>query len=206
MYIGDCYNHRVRKITAGVITTIAGTGTAGYSGDAGQATAAAISFPSGVNLDSHSNVYFGDSGNNVIREITVLTGMITTVAGTGTAGYNGDNMQATAATLYLPYDVALDSYGNLYIADRNNYRIRKVDVSTGVIATVVGTGISSSTGDGAAATSATIKGACANRFDSAGNLYISECGAFGVDDGNRIRKVVTVTTEIPTITPSVIPR
>ncbi len=210
VYIGDYCNHRIRKITVStsIITTFAGTGSYGYSGDNGQATAANIAYPAGVNFDSAGNVYFGDqSGFNVIRKVTVSTGVISTVAGTGSTsgGYSGDNIQATATTLNNPIDVVLDSYNNLYISDRNNYRIRKVDVSTGVITTVVGTGTSSSTGDGGAATSATIKGACASRFDSSGNYYITECGALFVDDGNRIRKVVTVTTDIPTSAPSIQP-
>ena len=205
MYIGDSGNSRVRKITAstGVITTLAGTGTAGFSGDGGAATAATIYNPCGVNLDNSLNVYFSDYGGyNVIRKVTVSTGIISTVAGTGSTsgGYSGDNIQATAATLNFPHDVVLDSYNNLYISDRANYRVRKVDASTGVITTVVGTGTSSSTGDGSAATSATIKGPCNSRFDSAGNYYITDC------DGNRVRKVVTVTTDIPTTTPSVTPR
>ena len=201
MYIGDEINNRVRKITAytTVITTIAGTGTAGYSGDNGQATAAAIKNPHGVNLDNSLNVYFGDN-NHVIRKVTVSTGIISTVAGTSSAGYNGDNIQATSATLNYPADVVLDSYGNVYIADRSNYRVRKVDASTGVITTIIGNGTASSTGDGSAATSATIKGVCFSRFDSSGNYYISEC------DGNRIRLVVTVTTVIPTSAPTYTPR
>ncbi len=204
VYIGDAYNHRVRKITAStsIITTIAGTGIAGFSGDGGQATSANIKLPSGVNLDSSLNVYFSDFGGFfVIRKITVSTGVISTVAGTGsTSGaYNGDNIQATAATLNVPFDVVLDSYNNLYISDRINNRIRKVDASTGVITTVVGTGTASSSGDGGAATSATINQPCFSRFDSSGNYYISEC------EGNRVRKVITVTTDIPTSTPSVQP-
>jgi hypothetical protein len=173
-----------------MITTIAGTGIAGYSGDNGPATSANIQNPYGINLDSSQNVYFGDA-NNVIRKVTVSTGIISTVAGIGSGGFNGDNIQATAATLNGPHDVVFDSYGNLYISDRYNNRIRKVDVSTGVITTVVGIGTSSSTGDGGAATSATINGACNSRFDSSGNYYISEC------DGSRVRKVVTVTTDSP---------
>ncbi len=196
MLISDSNNHRIRKITAATseISTIAGTGTTGYSGDGGQATTAAIRSPVGINLDSAGNVYFGDyAAYNVIRKITVSTGIISTVAGTGitSGGYNGDNLQATAATLYNPHDVVLDRSGNLYISDRANNRIRKVDVSTGVITTLVGTGTDSSTGDGDAATSATINGPCYSRFDSAGNYYISECG------GARVRKVVTVSTDIP---------
>ncbi len=203
VYIGDYGNHRIRKITAStsVISTIAGTGSSGYSGDNGQATAANIKYPCGINLDNSANVYFGDQSEyNVIRKITISTGIISTVAGTGSAGYNGDNIQATAAALNYPYDVVLDSDNNLYISDRGNYRIRKVDVSTGVITTVVGTGTASSTGDGSAATLATINGPCVSRFDSSGNYYISEC------EGNRLRKVMTVTTDIPTAAPSMAPR
>ncbi len=204
VYIGDFSNHRVRKIAAltSVITTIAGTGTAGYSGDNGQATAANIMYPVGINLDSADNVYFGDNaGYNVIRKVTVSTGIISTVAGTGsTSGsYSGDNIQATAAALNVPFDVVLDSYNNLYISDRLNNRIRKVTMSTSVITTVVGTGTASSTGDGSAATSATINNPCFSRFDSLGNYYISEC------NGNRVRKVITVSTEIPTAAPSIQP-
>ncbi len=204
VFVGDCNNYRIRKIIAltSDIYTIAGTGVAGYSGDGGQATAADIKFPHGVNLDTEGNVYFGDiSAYNVIRKITVSTGIISTVAGTGSTsgGYNGDNIQATAATLFGPHDVVLDSYNNLYISDRANNRVRKVDVSTGIITTVVGNGSYSSTGDGYAATSATIYGPCFSRFDSAGNYYITEFY------GNRVRKVITVSTEIPTVIPSMTP-
>ncbi len=202
MYISDKNNYRVRKITAStsIITTIAGTGASGHSGDGGQATSATIQNPLGINLDSSSNVYFGDCGSyNYIRKVTVSTGTIATVAGSGSAGYNGDNIQATATTLNFPHDVVLDSFGNLYISDWSNNRVRKVDVSTSVITTVVGTGTASSTGDGSAATSATINSPCYSRFDSAGNLYIAE------SNGYRIRKVITVSTEIPTSSPSVIP-
>ena len=187
-----------------MISTIAGTGTAGYSGNGGAATAAMIKYPRGVNLDSSLNVYFGDwgGGYNVIRKVTVSTGVISTDAGTGsTSGsYNGDNIQATAATLYEPHDVVLDSYNNLYIADLSNNRIRKVTVSTGVITTVVGTGSASSSGDGSAATSATVNAPCNSQFDSAGNLYITE------GNGHRVRKVVTVSTDIPTTAPTYSPR
>ncbi len=202
MYIGDCLNHRVRKITAStsVIQTIAGTGTAGYSGDNGQATAANIQLPVGVNLDNAGNVYFGD-GYNVIRKITLSTGVISTVAGIGSTsgGYNGDNIQATAALLNNPIDVVLDSFSNMYITERGNHRVRKVTVLTGLITTVIGTGVGSSTGDRSAATSATINGPCYISIDSTGNFYITEC------DGHRVRKVVTVTTEIPTVVPTLAP-
>jgi hypothetical protein len=151
------------------------------------------------------NVYFGDCNDgryNVIRQVTVSTGIISTVAGTGSTsgGYNGDNIQATAATLNFPFDVVFDSSDNLYICDASNYRVRKVTASTGVITTVVGTGTASSTGDGSAATAATVNFPLYSRFDSAGNYYISDAY------GNKIRKVVTVSTEIPTAAPSTTPR
>ncbi len=204
MFISDWGNNRVRKITVstGIITTIAGTGTAGYSGDGGQATSAAVKYPHGLNLDSAGNVYIADIGAyNVIRKITVSTGIISTVAGTGSTsgGYNGDSISATSATLNVPFDVVLDSSDNLFIADTSNNRIRKVDMSTGVITTVVGTGTASSTGDGSAATASTMNGPTFSRFDSSGNYYISDC------NGNRVRKVTTVTTEMPTVTPTTIP-
>ncbi len=204
VYIADQGNQRIRKVTAsnGVISTIAGTGAAGYSGDNGQATSANIKNPHGVNLDSAGNLYFGDyNGFNIIRKITVSTGIITTVAGIGSTsgGYNSDGIQATAAMLNYPADVILDSFGNLYITDRFNYRVRKVDVSTGIITTVIGTGAASSAGDGSASTAAAINGPNYSRFDSAGNYYITEC------EGHRVRKVITVTTDIPTAAPSVQP-
>ncbi len=205
VFIGDACNNRVRKITVstGIISTVAGTGVAGYSGDGGQATAASVYRPHGVDLDSAGNIYAGDYiAYNVVRKITVSTGIISTVAGTGslTGGYNGDNIQATAATLNGPICMTIDSSGNLYISDSGNYRIRKVDVSTGLITTVVGTGTASSTGDGAAATAAAIIFPTYSRFDSAGNFYFADFG------GNKVRKVVTVSTEIPTSAPSRTPR
>ena len=165
VYISELGNHRIRKVTAStsVITTIAGTGIEGYSGDGGPATSAKIKNPQGVNLDSSLNVYIGDfAAYNVIRKITVSTGIISTVVGTGSAsgGFNGDNIQATAATLNNPNDAVLDSYGNIYICDMYNYRIRKVTVSTGVISTIIGVGSASSAGDGSSASSAAIYAPC----------------------------------------------
>jgi sugar lactone lactonase YvrE len=204
LYIGDFNNHRIRKVTSStsIISTIAGTGTGGHSGDGGAATSALIRRPYNVNLDASGNIYFGDyNGNNVIRKITVSTGIISTVAGNKIGGsYSGDGGAATSASLNYPADVILDYSGNLYITDYKNNRIRKVDVSTGLISTVVGTGASTATsfGDGGAATSAIINGPLFCRFDSSYNLYISE------SDRNRIRKVISVTNS-PTVTPTAIP-
>ncbi len=157
VYIADYNDHRVRKITAatGIISTIAGTGTAGYSGDGGQATSARLYSPNGVRVAA-SALYIADSNNDRIRKVDLATGIITTVAGTGTAGYSGDGGLATAAQLYTPYNVALDAANNLYIADYGNQRIRKVDAATGIITTIAGTGTAGTTGDGGPATSAQI--------------------------------------------------
>ena len=186
------------------MSTVAGTGTASYSGDNGAATSAALNGPCGISIDSSGNIYIGDYNNHRVRKVTVSTGIITTVAGTGTTGFNNNNIAATSATLYYPHGVILDGFGNLYIADRYNHRIRKVTVSTGIITTIAGTGTASSSGDGSAATSATINAPIYCQLDSADNLYISE---FNDNySGNRVRKVFTVTTDIPTVTPSVSPR
>ncbi len=190
LYISDMYNHRIRQVSTNnkdgsmIITTVAGTGNAGYSGDNGQATAAMIKLPNAITVDSSNNVYFGDINSyHVIRKITVATGVITTFAGTGIGGYNGDNIQATAATLYNVDGIEFDGYGNMYICDTLNNRIRQIDV-TGLITTVIGNGSASSTGDGYAAALATVNEPCYGRMDTDGNYYISEC------QGNRIRKVV----------------
>ena len=113
IYIADQLNHRIRKVTVstGIISTIAGTGTGGYSGDNGAATSATLDYPRGVGLDIAGNVYIADGGNNRIRKVTISTGIITTIAGTGTTSYSGDNGQATSAALYYPIGVAVDSAG-----------------------------------------------------------------------------------------------
>ena len=200
VYIGDFNNHRIRKVTAAtsIISTVAGTGTGGYSGDGDAATSALIKRPYCVTIDSSGNIYFGDyNGFNVVRKITVSTGIISTVAGlwSNNGGYSGDNGAATSAALNYPIGVSLDGSSNLYITDYKNNRIRKVDVSTGLISTVVGTGTASSTGDAGSATSATVKGPLFSRFDSGyNNFYITEY------DGNLVRKVVS--TGSPTIMPT----
>jgi uncharacterized protein YjiK len=126
LYIADSGNHRIRKVdTLGIITTVAGNGLEGYSGDGGSAISAQLDHPEGVALDSFGHLYIADSGNHRIRKVNA-SGIITTVAGTGVAGYSGDGGDAASVQLYGPSHVALDSFGNLYIADNNNHRIRKV--------------------------------------------------------------------------------
>ncbi len=135
VYIADGANNRVRLISGGTITTVAGTGTAGFSGDGKAATAAQLSDPIGVAVDSSGNLYIADAANNVIRKVTT-SGTISTVAGNNTAGFSGDGGVATSAQLNDPVAVAVDSSGNLYIADANNSAIRMVTGTT--ITTLVG--------------------------------------------------------------------
>ena len=179
LYIADTDNQRIRKVSNGVITTVAGNGPAGFYGDNGPATSAWLNNPAGVVLDSAGNLYIADTNNQRIRKVS--NGMITTVAGNGTLGFSGDNGPATNAMLNQPTGVALDSAGNLYIADSHNNRIRKV--SNGVIATVAGIGTNGYSGDGGPATSAQLSFPAGLAVDSAGNLYIADTF------NGRIRKV-----------------
>jgi sugar lactone lactonase YvrE len=158
--------------TSGAISTVAGTGTQGYSGDGDQATSAQIRSPYGVAVDAGGNLYIADYSNNRIRKVDT-SGVISTVAGTGTSGYSGDGDQATSAQIRSPYGVAVDTGGNLYIADYSNYRIRKVDTS-GVISTVAGNGTSGYSGDGGAAISAKLNNPNNVAVDAGGNLYITD--------------------------------
>jgi cysteine-rich repeat protein len=180
LYIADTANHRIRRVTSnGSISTVAGTGTAGYNGNR-MATSAQLAGPTGVAVDGLGNVYIADSGNNMIRRVD-RNGMLSTVAGTGDRGYNGDGLAATSATLSDPWDVAVDGLGNMYIADRDNHRVRRVD-NHGMISTVAGTGTRGYNGDGLAATSqlAVPHGVTLDRL---GNLYIADSG------NSRIRRV-----------------
>jgi sugar lactone lactonase YvrE len=186
LYIADYGNNRIRKVSGGVITTVAGNGTQGYSGDNGAATSAELNYPIGVAVDSAGNLYIADAFNQCIRKVS--KGVITTVAGNGTPGYSGDNGPAASAELAYPFGVAVDSAGNLYIADNGNNRIRKV--SGGVITTVAGNGTPGYSGDNGPATSAELNDPYGVAVGATGNLYIADYG------NNRIRQVSngTITT------------
>ena len=204
LYIADMYNHRIRKVaTNGIISTVAGSGTAGNSGDGGAAISASLNYPYGIAVDSSGNLYIADTENHSIRKVGT-NGVISTVAGIGTFGYHGDGGAATSAALTYPTSVAIDSSGNLYIADQYNHRIRKVDTS-GIISTVAGTGTfggyyhsgSYDNGDGGAAINAQLSSPEGVAVDSSGNLYIADTF------GNRIRKV-ELGTNAPTFTSTAI--
>jgi len=156
VYIADEPENRVRKVLAsdGTITTVAGTGIWGFSGDGGAAIFAELNLPTGVALDSTGNLYIADWNNHRIRKVDP-SGTITTVAGTGSPSFCGDNGPATRACLRAPYSVGTDGLGNVYIADQGNVRVRKITVTTGIITTVAGGGVQGLC-DGCIATKASI--------------------------------------------------
>jgi len=184
VYIADTGNNKVRVVSGGVITTVAGTGTAGASGDGAAASSAQLSGPASVSLDAAGDVYIADAGNNKVREVSAATGVISTVAGTGTAGSSGDGGLATGALLNAPAGVVSDSNGDLYIADSGNNKVRKVNVYTGLMTTVAGTGVAGSTGNNVAATAATLTHPDGVALDSNGDLYIADTGS------NLVREVI----------------
>ncbi|NTS43913.1 gliding motility-associated C-terminal domain-containing protein [Flavisolibacter sp. BT320] len=188
MYISDSYNHRIRKVnTAGIITTFAGTGVAGYSGDGGPAINAKLNNPWGLAFDSADNLYVSDPGNGRIRKITPA-GIISTYAGNGTRGYSGDGGPAIVAQMYGPLDCAVDQNGNLYVCDELNYVVRKISPA-GNITILAGNGTSGYSGDNGPATAAQLSDLRGISVDNVGNVYV----------GNRmphqvVRKINTCVT------------
>ena len=184
LYIGCALCYKVLKIdTAGIITIFAGTGTIGSSGDGGPATAAEFNQPGAITTDTFGNVYIGDAGNGKIRKVDVITGIITTFAGT-VPGYGGDGGPATAAMLNCPDGFHFDKYGNLYVADYCNDRIRKINTS-GIITTIAGNGIMASAGDGGPATAAECYPDYNMCMDAIGDLFFCD------NANSTIRKIDT---------------
>ena len=199
LYIADNLNHRIRMVNAatGIITTAAGVGSGGYTGDGGQATSAQLNHPNAVRLDAAGNVYISDSFNNVVRRVDT-SGVITTVVGNGfgsggscVGGFSGDGGPAISAELYCPNDIAFEAEGNLYIADMQNNRIRKVDALTHVISTVAGDGSFGYTGDGGLATNASFRFALNITVDDTGNLYISDSNNYRIRRVNATTGIIT---------------
>jgi RHS repeat-associated protein len=210
LYIAGGSNQKIREVnaTTGAISTVAGNGTSGSGGDGGPALSANLNFPTGVAVDSPGNIYIADEFNNRIRMVCASTtspihgtsclaaGNIITVAGSGTQGFGGDGSLATssAVELYDPLDIAIDSSGNLYIADTSNKAIRKVTASTGIITTFAGSGgIGGYSGDGGAPGSAKLCSPSSIAFDPSGNFYIAD------SCNNVIRKVTLTTGFISTV-------
>jgi hypothetical protein len=206
LFVGDTTNNRIRIVNgSGMISTVAGNGTQGYTGDGGAATSAELYDPSGVTSGVSGDIYIADGGNNVIRRVDAF-GTITTVAGNGTSGYSGDSGAATSAELNLAHaltsglsGLAVDTKGNLYIADTYNQVVRMVSAATGIITTVAGNGFQGGgwwggfAGDGGLATSARLNRPSGIALDSSGNLYIGDLG------NNAVRKVTATTGIISTV-------
>lgn len=195
IYIADGFNHRIRKIdiSTGIITTVAGNGNPGFSGDDSLAINATLLVPEAVFADTSDNIYIADALNDRIRKVTVTTGVITTIAGNGLIGSAGDGGLATNAQFSLPVGLYIDNVNNIFIADYENNKIRKVSASTGIITTIAGNGSAGYSGDGGLAINARLSGPLRLFGDSAGNIFI--CDQWN----HAIRKVNAVTGIITTI-------
>ncbi|MHB8515023.1 MAG: hypothetical protein ACYC9X_05525 [Dehalococcoidia bacterium] len=183
LYIVDQFHQRVRAVdpVTGVITTVAGNGSSGYTGDGGPATLATLSYPVAVAVDGAGNLYIADKNNHVVRAVNAANGVIRTFAGTGASGYSGDGGPATAATLITPAGLAVAGSGDVYIADLTASVVRKV--TGGVITTFVGTGIFGFSGDGGPAAAAQLASPYGLTLDGAGGLFIAD------SNNNRVRRV-----------------
>lgn len=199
IYLADTGNHRVRVLDqSGTISTGAGSGptglgNGGFDGDGGPADQARFNTPQQVAIDAPGNLYIADTGNHRVRKAEAGTGLIVTVAGVGTPGSGGDGGPASGAQLNAPSSVAVDAAGNLYIADTNNHRVRRVNLSSGTIATFAGTGEAAFGGDNAPASAAKLNQPRDLAFDAAGNLYIADSG------NGRVRRVDARTGVITTV-------
>jgi streptogramin lyase len=185
LYFCDLDNQRIRRrdLTTGRTTTVAGNGARGYSGDGGPATDAALNMPHEIQFDGDGHLYIVERDSHVVRRVDATTGTISTVAGTGEAGFSGDGGPATAARLRQPHSIAFDPQGRLLICDIGNHRIRRVDPTTGVIETWAGTGDREPTPNGAPLAGTPLNGPRAMALDPDGNLYLA------LREGNAIYRI-----------------
>ena len=186
LFIADVNHQRIRFVDApsGLIRTVAGNGTSGFTGDGGQATNASLSFPVDVAADAAGNLFISDQGNLRVRRVDATGQVITTFAGAGASGFSGDGGAATNASFNNSrYGLALDGANNLLIADQSNQRVRRVEALTGLITTIAGNGTQSFSGDGGQATNATLSSPVGLAVDEAGNIFIADAG------NHRIRRV-----------------
>ncbi len=194
LFIADTGNNVIREVnlSTGTIITVAGDGVSGYAGNGGQATEAKLNGPSGVAVDNNGDLFIADSGNNVLREVNLSTGVIITVAGDAVQGYAGDGGQAASAELYEPQGLAVDAFGDLFIADTGNEIVREVDPS-GTISTVAGMhGVTGYGGNGGAAASASLNDPQGIAVDALGDLFIA-------DTGNQVIREVAPSGVISTV-------
>ncbi|RAJ92252.1 putative secreted protein (Por secretion system target) [Larkinella arboricola] len=197
LFIADYFNHRIRKVTPdGIITTVAGNGSYGFSGDGGPATSARLNFPGDVAVDAQGNLFIADQYNHRIRKVTPQ-GVITTWAGNGISDFGGDGGAATRASLDYPSGILLDAKGNLLIADGGNHRIRQV-TPDGIISTIAGNGLAGFSGDGGLPTQASLNGPSSIAVDVQGNLYISDRNNY------RVRKVTPAAVPLTVFSVSLI--
>lgn len=182
IYVSDSLANRVRRIQGGIIETIAGTGEAAYSGDGGPGIDAAIRWPSAIELDPEGNLYIAETRNHVVRRLAA-NGTIDTIAGDGTAGFSGDGGPATEARLDQPYGLALDVDGSLYVADRGNFRVRRI-APDGTIDTIAGTGVEGFAGNGGPALRAD--------FGYLARLAIDDDGLLVTDQSSSAARRITL--------------
>ncbi len=185
LYFCDLDNQRIRRLdlATGRTTTVAGNGERGYSGDGGPATDAALNMPHEIQFDGNGHLYIVERDNHAVRRVDAATGIISTVAGTGEAGFSGDGGPATAAQLRQPHSIAFDPQGRLLICDVGNHRIRRVDPATGIVETWAGTGAREPTPDGAPLAGTPLNGPRAMALDPDGNLYLA------LREGNAIYRI-----------------